>query len=89
MTETTMTETTKTTMTMTMTMKTTMNDDDNDVNKRRRFNNQSARERRDERGVDMTREGRQAHRFINQLAQEKGSRCEERDTIDAMQLKYI
>ena len=45
---------------------------------------------RDERGVDMTREGRQAHRFINQLAQERGSRCEERDMIDAMQLKiYI
>ena len=40
MTKTTMTE--KTTTTKTVTMTTTMNDDDNEVNKRRRFNNQSA-----------------------------------------------
>ncbi len=35
---------------------------------------------------DMTREGRQARRFVNQLAQERGSRREERDAIDVMQL---
>jgi len=44
---------------------------------------------RDKRGVDMTREGRQVRRFINQLAQERGSRREERDVIDAMQLTLI
>ena len=34
----------------------------------------------------MTREGRKARRFINQLARERGSRREERDAIDAMKL---
>ena len=49
----------------------------------------SWRERGTTRGVDMKREGHQVHRFINQLAQERGSRREERDAIaiDAMQLK--
>ena len=34
----------------------------------------------------MTRYRRQAYIFINQLAQERGSRSEERDAIDVMQL---
>jgi len=35
----------------------------------------------------VTRVGHQARRFVNQPAQERGSRREERDTIDAIQLQ--